>query len=131
MSNAPQTQLERNRLVQAQWYELFIQRIHLLIPKAARLDAVVLQPDDMVLFVSQDPGIPKMWVWRLGVFVRRVSRSTYEIRYVSQAGSPPRLIMRDACHICLVHKSDEIPPMSSRFLENGMNPVTPGSVHTQ
>ena len=81
MSNAPQTQLECIRLVQERWYELFIQRIHLLIPKAARLDAVVLQPDDVVLLVFQDPGIPKMWVWRLGVIVRRVSSSTYEIRY--------------------------------------------------
>jgi len=116
LSNAPQTQLERNRLVQERWYELFIPRIQLLIPKAVRMDNVTLQPDDVVLFVFQDAGMPRMWVWRLGIIVRQVSRSTYEIRYVSQPGSPPRLIMRDARHICLVHKTDEIPPMSARFL---------------
>ena len=121
LSNAPQTQLERNRLIQERWYELFIERIHLLVPKAERRDTVVLQPDDVVLFVFQDAGIPRMWVWRLGVIVRRVSRTTYEIRYVSQPGVAPRLIMRDARHICLVHKSDEIPPMSARFLENRLN----------
>ena len=121
LSNAPQTQLERNRLVQERWYELFIPRIHLLVPKPVKVDTITLQPDDVVLFVFQDAGIPKMWVWRLGVIVRQVSRSTYEIRYISQAGSPPRLIMRDARHISLIHKADEIPPMSSRFLENRVN----------
>ena len=69
----------------------------------------------------QDAGIPRMWVWRLGVIMRQVSRTTYEIRYISQPGAAPRLIMRDARHICLVHKSDEIPPMSARFLENRLN----------
>ena len=121
LSNAPQTQLERNRLVQERWYELFVQRIHLLIPKAERLMTVALQPEDVVLFVFQDAGIPKMWIWRLGVIVRQVSRSTFEIRYISQPGSPPRLITRDARHICLIHAADEIPPMSSRFLENRQN----------
>ena len=118
LSNAPQTQLERNRLCQERWYELFVERIHLLVPRAVRIDAVGLQPDDVVLFVFQDAGIPRMWVWRLGVIVRQVSRTTYEIRYISVPGGPPRLIMRDARHISLVHKSDEIPPMSARFLEN-------------
>ena len=118
LSNAPQTQLERNRLCQERWYELFVERIHLLVPRAVRIDAVALQPDDVVLFVFQDAGIPRMWVWRLGVIVRQVSRTTYEIRYISVPGGPPRLIMRDARHISLVHKSDEIPPMSARFLEN-------------
>ena len=95
-----------------------MERIHLLVPRAERIDAVALQPDDVVLFVFQDAGIPRMWVWRLGVIVRQVSRTTYEIRYISVPGGPPRLIMRDARHISLVHKSDEIPPMSARFLEN-------------
>ena len=121
LSNAPQTQLERNRLIQERWYELFIERIHLLVPKVERRDTVILLPDDVVLFVFQDAGIPRMWVWRLGVIVRQVSRTTYEIRYVSQPGVAPRLIMRDARHICLVHKSGEIPPMSARFLENRLN----------
>ena len=118
LSNAPQTQLERNRLCQERWYELFIDRIHLLVPKAARRDTIILQPDDVVLFVFQDAGTHRMWVWRLGIIVRQVSRATYEIRYVSTPGGPPRLIMRDARHICLVHKTDEIPPMSTRFLGN-------------
>ena len=118
LSNAPQTQLERNRLCQERWYDLFIERIHLLVPKAERVDALVLQPDDVVLFVFQDAGVHRMWVWRLGVIVRQVSRTTYEIRYISTPGGPPRLITRDARHICLVHKTDEIPPMSTRFLGN-------------
>ena len=88
LSNAPQTQLERNRLCQERWYELFVERLHLLVPKAVRMDAIVLQPDDVVLFVFQDARIPRMWVWRLGVIVRQVSRTTYEIRYISVPGGP-------------------------------------------
>ena len=89
LSNAPQMQLERNRLCQERWYELFVERLHLLVPKAVRMDAIVLQPDDVVLFVFQDAGIPRMWVWRLGVIGRQVSRTTYEIRYISVPGAPP------------------------------------------
>jgi hypothetical protein len=74
--------------------------------------------DDVVLFVFQDAGIPKMWVWRLGVIVRQVSRSTFEIRYINQPGGMPRLIQRDARHISLIHAVDKLPPMSSRFFEN-------------
>jgi len=95
--------------------------MHLLVPKAEKSERITLQVDDVVLFVFQDAGIPKMWVWRLGVITRQISRSTYEIRYVSQLGSPPRLIQRDARHISLIHKATEIPPMSSRFLENRLN----------
>jgi hypothetical protein len=115
LSNAPQTQLERNRLIQEKWYTIFSERIHLLVPRVDKLQNRTLQVDDVVLFVFQDAGIPKMWVWRLGVIVRQVSRSTFEIRYISQPGGPPRLILRDARHISLIHSVDEIPPMSSRF----------------
>jgi hypothetical protein len=101
LSNAPQTQLERNRLIQDKWYTIFSERIHVLVPKAREIHART-----------------RMWVWRLGVIVRQVSRSTYEIRYVSQPGGMPRLMLRDARHICLIHAVDEIPPMSSRFFEN-------------
>jgi hypothetical protein len=121
LSNAPQTQLQRNRLVQEKWYELFVSRIHLLVPKAEKLDTIALQPDDVVLFVFQDAALFKMGVWRLGIIVRQVSRSTYEIRYISQPGSPPRLILRDARQISLIHKADEIPPMSVKFSDGRLN----------
>jgi hypothetical protein len=118
LSNAPQSQLERNRLLQEKWYSIFSERIHLLVPKAREVHARTLQVDDVVLFVFQDAGIPKMWVWRLGVIVRQVSRSTFEIRYINQPGGMPRLIQRDARHSSLIHAVDELPPMSSRFFEN-------------
>jgi hypothetical protein len=40
LSNAPQTHLERNRMIQDKWYELFISRVHLLVAKAEGVDAV-------------------------------------------------------------------------------------------
>jgi hypothetical protein len=131
LSNAPQTQLERNRLVQEKWYELFVSRIQLLVPKAEKHDTIALQPDDVVLFVFQDAALRKMWVWRLGVIVRPVSRSTFEIRYISQPGSPPRLILRDARHISLIHKSDEIPPMSVKFSEHRLNAPAWANLNSQ
>jgi hypothetical protein len=43
LDNCPQTQLERNRLSTCKWYEILINRIHLLIPSPQRKDSP--QPD--------------------------------------------------------------------------------------
>jgi hypothetical protein len=110
--------LERNRLIQEKWYKLYIERIHLLVPAPAKEKQRQLCPGDVVLFVFQDSGMPKMWVWRLGVVVRQVSRSTYELRYVNQGGGKPRLIERDARHISLVYGLDELPPSAPGFFHN-------------
>ena len=115
LTGAPQTMLERNRLLSEKWYEIFIQRIHLFVPQSRKAPTQQLQAGDVVLFTFQDAGTPRMWIWKLGIITRQKSRSTFEIRYVNNAGAQPRLISRDLRHICLIHGADEIPPMSSRF----------------
>jgi hypothetical protein len=109
--------LDRNRLLTERWYQLFIERIHLFIPGPKSGEYRTLAEGDVVLFVFQDAGTPKMWVWRLGVVNRQVSRSTYEIRYSNQQGGRPKLIERDARHISLIYGEGEIPPTSRLFFK--------------
>jgi hypothetical protein len=107
--------LERNRLLTEKWYQLFIDRIPLLIPKPERPTDSPLTPGDVVLFVFQDPGTPKLWTWKLGVIETQKSRSTYEIRYVLHPGGKCKYICRDLRHISVVHREGELPPMSWKF----------------
>jgi len=95
LHGGPQNLLERSRLLQERWYELFLERIHLLVPGPALAQQRVLQPRDVVLFVFKDAAIPKLETWRLGVIARQVSRSTFEIRYSSESGRQ-KLICRSA-----------------------------------
>jgi hypothetical protein len=117
LTGGPQTMLDRNRLLTERWYQLFIERIHLFIPGPKSGEYRTLAEGDVVLFVFQDAGTPKMWVWRLGVVNRQVSRSTYEIRYSNQQGGRPKLIERDARHISLIYGEGEIPPTSRLFFK--------------
>jgi hypothetical protein len=115
LTGGPQGMLERNRVLTDKWYQLFVERIPLLIPKPEKPTGASLSVGDVVLFVFQDPGIPKMWTWKLGVVESQRSRSTYEIRYVLNPGGRPKYICRDLAHISVISRVDEIPPMSWRF----------------
>jgi hypothetical protein len=96
LSNAPQNMLERNRLLAAKWYEIFISRLDLLVPKAAPAKYRDTMVGDVVLFVFIDNPIPKMNVWKLGRVTAIVSRTTVEIRYTSTPGGPPKTMRRAA-----------------------------------
>jgi hypothetical protein len=61
LSEGPQTMLDRSRALSEKWYKLFVERIPLLIPKAEKLQGSSLEIGDVVLFLFQDPGTPKMW----------------------------------------------------------------------
>ena len=117
LSGGPQSLLERNRLLQEKWYTLFVERIHLLVPSPSTMDRRSLEIGDVVLFLFQDAAIPKLETWRLGVIVRQVSRSTYEIRYSNKVGGKLRLIQRSARQISLIYGESEIPPTSVQFFE--------------
>jgi hypothetical protein len=115
LTGGPQTMLERNHLLTEKWYQLFIDRIPLLIPKPERPTDSPLTPGDVVLFVFQDPGTPKLWTWKLGVIETQKSRSTYEIRYVLHPGGKCKYICRDLRHISIIHREGELPPISWKF----------------
>jgi len=116
LHGGPRNLLERSRLLQERWYELFLERVHLLVPGPALASQRVLQPGDVVLFIFKDAAIPKLETWRLGVIARQVSRSTFEIRYSSESGRQ-KLICRSARQITLIYAENEIPPTSLAFFE--------------
>jgi hypothetical protein len=118
LSGGPQTMLERNRRLTEKWYQLFVDRIPLLVPKAEKPSGAILKAGDVVLFLFQDPGVPRMHTWKLGVINKQQSRSTYEIRYVTSPGALPKFICRDLRHICVICGVDELPPMSRLYYEN-------------
>jgi hypothetical protein len=74
LSGGPQ-----NMRLTERWYQLFIERIPLLIPKPKKPLSNSLSPGDVVLFVFQDPGMEKMCQWQLGLIESQKSRSTYDI----------------------------------------------------
>jgi len=71
ITNCPQTQLERNRLIAARWYEIFIQRIHLLIPAPSEGRSRQPREGDVVLFLFADPNFKKLCVWKLGIIEKQ------------------------------------------------------------
>ena len=117
LSSGPQTMLDRNRKLQERWYAIFIERIHLLIPRPVTSNLRTLCSGDVVLFVFQDSVVASKSGWRLGIIVRQISRSTFEIRYSNLIGGRPKLIQRDARHISLIYGVDEIPPTSQYFFK--------------
>jgi hypothetical protein len=98
--------LKRNRLLQEKWYDIFIDRIHLLIPKALPSHTKPLKEGDVVVFVFQ-----------VGVITKQISRSTFEIQYCNRAEGSKKFLRQDARHIALVYSVDEIPPTSTKSFQ--------------
>jgi hypothetical protein len=126
LSDAPQMMLARNRQIQKRWYEIFLNKLHLLIPKPEPPKGRKLQPGDGVLFVATDAGSKRMWEWRLGVIDKVVSRSTYEVRHAATEGGPPRILLRSARDMSLILPVDELPlthPDFFKDLDRNSRPV--------
>jgi hypothetical protein len=126
LSDAPQLLLTRNRQIQKRWYEIFFNKLHLLIPKPEPPRGRKLQPGDIVLFVVTDAGSKRMWEWRLGVIERIVSRTTYEVRYAGIDEGPPRTLLRSAREMSLILPVDELPlthPDFFKDLDRSSRPV--------
>jgi len=121
LNNCPQTQLERNQVLTARWYEIFIQRIHLLIPPPRVEHDRLPRNGDIVLFVHQDPNFKKLWVWRLGKIVEQVSRSTFRIQYSlgeGGGGGEPRFVERAVTQISLIVPVDQVSLHHPDFFNN-------------
>lgn len=115
VTNCPQSQLERNRLISARWYEIFIQRLNLLIPPPAVGKGRQPECGDIVIFVFSDPNFKKLWVWKLGVIEEKISRSSYKIRYSGSDGSP-RYLTRAAAQISIILPVDQLAVTEPGFL---------------
>ena len=117
LDNAPQSHLERNRMLTATWYEMFIERIHLLIPPPAKENDRQPELGDVVLFVHQDPNVKKLWTWKLGVIEEKISRSSYRIHYITTETGEPRHVVRAVAQISIIVPVDELPPSHPDFLK--------------
>ena len=116
LTNCPQTQLERNRLISARWYEIFIKRLHLLIPPPIEGKSRQPMAGDVVLFVFTDPNLKKLWVWKLGIVVEQVSRSTYKIRYSGPDGEK-MFVVRAVAQISIILPVGELSVNNPGFLK--------------
>ena len=101
LDNCPQSQLERNQLLTARWYELFIQRLNLLIPPPDKKHDRQPVVGDVVLFLFTDPNFKKLWIWKLGVIEEALSRSSYKIRYSNTSGDR-KYVQRAAGQISII-----------------------------
>jgi len=115
VTNCPQSQLEKNRLISARWYEIFIQRLSLLIPPPAAKHDRQPTVGDVVLFLFSDPNFKKLWVWKLGIVEEKVSRSTYRIRYSSPEGEQ-RHVLRAVSQISIIVPVNELTISDPGFL---------------
>jgi hypothetical protein len=119
LSNSPQSQLERNRLIQAKWYELFKERVLLMVPAPQKSTDRPPQVGDVVLFLYTDAGTPKSWEWKLGTIETQLSRTKFEINYYSKKDKPLKLIERAASQIAVVLPVNELPPTHPDFFKLG------------
>jgi hypothetical protein len=125
LSNSPQTQLERNRLIQAKWYELFKERVLLMVPAPQKSSERPPKLEDVVLFLYTDAGTPKSWEWKLGIIKTQISRTRFEISYRSKEGQPLKLIERAASQLVVVLPVNELPPTHPDFFKLGEPFVVP------
>lgn len=116
LDNCPQSQLERNRLLTSRWYEIFIERLHLLVPSPSKQFGRKPLIGDVVLFVFTDPNTKKLWVWKLGVIEEKISRSTYSIRYCTSDGER-KTIQRAAAQISIILPVDQLHIGQPGFLD--------------
>ena len=109
LDNCPQTQLERNRLLMTKWYEIFIQRLTLLIPPPENKSDQQPVVGDVVLFLFTDPSLKKLWIWKLGIVEEKLSRSSYKIRY-SGSDRVRRYVQRAVGQISIIIPVEKLPP---------------------
>ncbi len=67
LEDCPQTQLDRSNDIFAAWYKIYLDRLHLLVPKSEKIEDRKVQEGDVVLFAFQDTAIPKLGIWKLGM----------------------------------------------------------------
>lgn len=116
LDNCPQSQLNRNRLLTAKWYEIFVKRLSLLIPPPSAVHDRQPEVGDVVLFLFADPNFKKLWTWKLGIVDEAMTRSSYKIRYVGSDGSK-KYVQRAVGQISIIAPVDQLPINHPSFLE--------------
>jgi hypothetical protein len=68
-------------MLASKWYDIFIDKIHPLVPPLSKENDRQPMVGDVCLFVHQDPNYRKLWTWKLGVIEEQLTRSSYKNRY--------------------------------------------------
>ena len=102
LTNSPLTLLERNQLISSTWYQIFLDRLHLLIPPPQHLEDRSPAIGDVCLFVHEDPNYKRLWSWRLGIIQAQLTRTTFEIRYCTPGTGRVRTLTRSAKQISII-----------------------------
>jgi hypothetical protein len=103
----PQSQLDRNRTILREWFAIFIDRLHLLVPGHEKEKGRQTQVDDVVLFVFSGEGSKSGTVWKLGRVVELKSKTVILIQY-SHGGLDQKTILRSIRETVLILGADEL-----------------------
>jgi hypothetical protein len=101
LEDCPQSQLDRSNEIFSAWYRIYLDRLHLLIPKSEKIEDRKVKIGDVVLFVFQDAAIPKLGVWKLGRVVELVSTHSVKIMY-TLAGGPKKYLVRSIRQLTVI-----------------------------
>jgi hypothetical protein len=107
LDSCPQTQLDMNRSILREWYSIFIDRVHLLVPGSEKIRGRPTMVDDIVLFIFSGEGTKRGSIWKLGRVVELKSETTVLIQY-SHAGVAPKTILRSIRTTVLILGADEL-----------------------
>jgi hypothetical protein len=113
LEDCPQSQLERNNEIFAVWYKIYLDRLHLLVPRSEIIKDRKVQVGDIVLFIFQDAMIPKLNVWKLARVVEIVSAHSVKLQY-SLAGGPKKYVLRSIRQLAIIVAVEELLPDSER-----------------
>ena len=103
----PQSQLDRNRTILREWFTIFIDRIHLLVPGQEKEKGRRPEIGDIVLFVFSGEGTKGGSTWKLGRIVDIKSNTVVHIQY-SHGGLTQKTILRSIRETALILGADEI-----------------------
>jgi Pao retrotransposon peptidase/Integrase zinc binding domain len=107
LNSCPQSQLDRNRSIMKEWYVIFIDRVHLLVPGHEKEKGRQTLVNDIVLFVFSGEGTRGSSIWKLGRVMEIKSGTTILIQY-SHAGVAPKTILRSIRQTVLILGADEL-----------------------
>ena len=107
LSNCPQSIMERNKLIQEEWYKIFVSRIHHLLPRPKWFKTDSIKVDDIVLFIFEDGLTKKLTIWKIGKVVN-VQKSKIQVQYSISSSTKPKVIIRNPREICKIYSADEL-----------------------
>jgi hypothetical protein len=109
LEDCPQTHLDRSNDIFAAWYKIYLDRLHLLVPKSEKIEDRKVQEGDIVLFIFQDAAIPKLGIWKLGRVIEILSPHSVKIMY-TLAGGPKKYLARSIRQLTVIVGVEELRP---------------------